>query len=430
MRTRLALLVAITLAAPAFAVDVEGVLPASLDQPRVYLAIGIDAKGPPLTAKASAGALADLLGGAIDGKKAGKDEVVEQFAVEAFLDTGASDVMLSKSTADGLGLKRIAGAKFHDVGVAGGEAFDVAGPLFVRVADYSSQTEGDDLAAYAPAVGPLRIALRESAGMIDQLTGGVDVAGMPVMAGRVMVCDCRPIAKFDKMKTTLVAPNDRSIPAANTVVPLTYVDYARFTRSEPKNGPRVTLAANPMIGPDPFNPKDPTPPVTMRHGNKTAKLTMLLDTGAASSMISTAKARELGIVIDENGKLTNVPAKDRFTLPIGGIGGTKDVTGFYVDVVQLPASKGQPVRYLKAPVMVMDISVVDEKTNQSFTLDGVLGMNYLVASANVSTGLNAGVDDIHDGPFDFFVIDHVRKTLGLTLSRAMAGDVADERKRR
>lgn len=429
MRTRsLALLIPLALAAKAVAVDVEGVLPASLDQPRIYIAISKDAKSPPLAAKASAGGLADLLGGALeDGKKPGKDDVVEQFAVEAFLDTGASGVMLSKSTAEGLGIQPIKTATggnvtFYDVGVAGKEPFLVAPQMYFRYCEYSSNTQGDDYARYVPASAPIRLKIRESTGLIDQLTGGIDVAGMPLMLGKVMVCDARPLAKFDKMKTSLVPPGDKSIPAADVVVPITYVDYARFTQTEPKDGPKVTLAPNPMIGPDPFNKADKTPPITMTHNGKQATLTMLLDTGAASSMISTAKAKALGIAVDASGKLTNVPAKEQFTLPIGGIGGTKNVNGFYVDVVQLPAARGQPVRYLKAPVLVMDITVNDEKTGQPFTLDGVFGVNYLVASANVSTGLNAGVDDIHDGPFDFFVIDHVKKTMGLTLSKAVAGD--------
>ena len=421
------LMLALLLAAPVLAVEVEGVLPASLDQPRIYMAIGVDAKGPPLVAKATAGALADLLGGALDdGKKHAKDEEVTQFAIEAFLDTGASDVMLSKATADGLGIKLTPGAKFHDVGVGGGEAFDVAGPFFVRLGDYSSNTEGDDLATYSPAVGPLRIAIRESAGLIDEMTGGVDLAGMPAMLGKVIVCDCRPVAKFDKLKTTLVAPGDKSIPAiVDSTIALTYVDFARFTRHEPASGPRVSLAASPMIGPNPFDKKDAAKPVTITRGGKTATLTMLLDTGAASSMISTAKARELGIVVDESGKLTNVPAKEQFTLPIGGIGATKDVHGFYVDVVELPVARGEPIRYRKAPLLVTDVSVRDEKTGETYTLDGVFGMNYLVASADVSTGLDAGVDDIHDGAFDGFVIDHSRKTLGLKINRANA-DVAPE----
>ena len=115
-----------------------------------------------------------------------------------------------------------------------------------------------------------------------------------------------------------------------------------------------------------------------------------------------------------------MPAKEQFTLPIGGIGGAKNVNGFFVESVVLPVSKGEPIRYVKSPVLVLDISVKDEKTGEKYTLDGIFGMNYLVASASISMGLGGmggGVDDMHDGAFDAFVVDHVKKTLGLKLKK-------------
>jgi len=110
-----------------------------------------------------------------------------------------------------------------------------------------------------------------------------------------------------------------------------------------------------------------------------------------------------------------VPAKEQFTLPIGGIGGMKNINGFFIDALDLPVAHGQPIRYVKCPVLVQDISVQDQRTGEKYTIGGVFGVNYLVASASVSLGLNAGVDDIHDGPYSFFVIDLSRETLGLKL---------------
>lgn len=408
-----------SLASIAHAIDIEGVLPASLDQPRIYLAISADARGKPLTAKMDDG-LASILGGAINGKD--KDADAETFAVEAFLDTGASGIMLSESTASALGIepaKTPSGDEitFYDVGVAGKEPFLVTGSYYLRSSEYSGNTDGSNLEVYSPPTGPIRLKIREGGGMLEEMMGGLDVAGMPLMWNKVMVIDARPIAKLDKLKTTLVAPGDKSIPQTDSTVKLTYVDYTRFTQTEPANAPSVQLAPNPMIGPDPFNRADAAKPVTITHHGKTTSLTMLLDTGAASSMISVKKAKELGIELGANGKLTNVPEKEQFTLPIGGIGGAKNVQGFFVDVVQLPTVQGEPVRYLKAPVLVLDISVTDEKKNESFTLDGVFGMNYLVASASVSTGLTAGIDDTHDGAFDFIVVDHAKKMLGLKMRK-------------
>lgn len=410
---------ALLLCAHARAVDVEGVLPASMDQPRIYVAISREPAGRPLAAKGDAAA--DLIGELIDGKKRDKNaEPTETFAVDAFLDTGASGIMLSQTTADALGIKAAQykgkPITFYDVGVAGREAFAVTEPFYLRQTAYSGLTEGDDINSYVLATQqPVRMKIHAGGGLLDELTGGVDVVGMPVMHDRVMVVDCRPLAKMDKLRTSLAVPGDKSIPKPDVVVPLTYIDFDRFTQLEPAGAPMITTGANPLIGPSPFNKSDPSQPIVVTHKGQSAKLTMLLDTGAAASMISAAKARALGIVVDDDGKLTNVPEKEQFMLPIGGIGGTKEVHGFFADVLVLPASNGEPVRYVKAPLLVTDISVTDEKTKETYTLDGVFGMNYLVASASVSVGLNAGVDDIHDGAFDFFTVDNVKKTLGLQL---------------
>jgi hypothetical protein len=423
--------VGLMLASAARAADIEGVLPASMDQPRIYVAIARDAKSKPLAAKGgAAGGLADILGEALGEKKrrpaageAGGEEELGTFAVDAFLDTGASGIMLSKPTAEALGIAPMKTrdgqpVTFYDVGVGGMESFLVTDAFVLRTCDYGGNTDGDDLARYAPPAAPLRLKIRESSGLMDELTGGLDVVGMPIMMNRVMVVDARPLAKYEKLRTSLVPPGDKSIPAVDSTIALTYVDYARFTQLKPAGAPSVTLAPNPMIGPSPFVKGDATKPIAMTHGGKSTTLTMLLDTGAASSMISSRKARELGIEVGDDGRLTNVPAKAQFMLPIGGIGGTKNVNGFFVDAVVMPVVKGEPIRYVKAPVLVLDISVRDEKSGEQFTLDGVLGMNYLVASASISTGLTgAGLDDMHDGAFDQIVIDHVKKTLGLKLKR-------------
>ena len=195
------------------AIDIEGVLPAALDQPRIYLAISTDARGKPLTAKVDDG-LASILGGAVN-RKEGKDEDAETFAVEAFLDTGASGVMLSESTASALGIepaKAPGGGDitFYDVGVAGKEPFLVTGSYYLRSSEYSGNTDGSNIDVYSPPTGPIRLKIREGGGMLEEMLGGLDVAGMPLMWNKVMVVDARPIAKLDKLKTTLVAPGDKS----------------------------------------------------------------------------------------------------------------------------------------------------------------------------------------------------------------------------
>ncbi|MDB5327378.1 MAG: hypothetical protein JWM57_2947 [Phycisphaerales bacterium] len=410
------LLACLAIASPTWAVDVQGVLPASMDQPRIYLAVS-RGDGPPLAAKGEAGgdALAALMGEKPDKNR----PPTPNFTIEAFLDTGASGTMLAKSTADALGVKAAVfdgkPITFYDVGVAGKEAFGVTEPLRLRCAEYSGKTDGTDIGQYAAPLKAGQLKTRSAGGILEQLGGALDIAGTPLMQGRVMVVDCRPVAEFDKLRTRLLMPGDKEIPKPDVAVPLSMVDFDRFTQTEPKNAPKVDSAPNPMVGPNPFDKTDRTQPVTIGHKGKTTTLTMLLDTGSAATMISVAKAKAIGIEIGEDGKIKNIPAKDQFSLPIGGIGGSADVAGCFIDSLQLPSTAGEPIRYVKTPVLIKDITVIDEATGESFTLDGVLGMNYLVASASVSGGMNAGVEDIHDGPFSFFFVDFPRKTLGLKM---------------
>ena len=66
-------------------------------------------------------------------------------------------------------------------------------------------------------------------------------------------------------------------------------------------------------------------------------------------------------------------------------------------------------------MLVNDISVIDPKTHEQFTLDGVFGMNFLVASANVTGGLLPDIGNMTEGPFTMIVIDHARGFLGVTM---------------
>jgi hypothetical protein len=131
-------------------------------------------------------------------------------------------------------------------------------------------------------------------------------------------------------------------------------------------------------------------------------------------MISTRKAAELGVTYAADGStLVGVPKDQQFSLAVGGIGGSKTSSGFYLDLLALPAKTGEPIVYAKAPLLVCDITIADPATKKPFTLDGVFGMNFLVASANLSGGLLPDIDKIVDGPFQAVVIDHARHTLGV-----------------
>ena len=58
------------------------------------------------------------------------------------------------------------------------------------------------------------------------ITGGMDVVGMPVMKGRVVVLDPKPVDTFGELMRAIVldAKKDRAkIPKVDRHVPLTYV---------------------------------------------------------------------------------------------------------------------------------------------------------------------------------------------------------------
>lgn len=372
---------------------IVGVQAVALDQPRIYVNVRRSAPdGEVLQAK-------------------GADEEAVS-AIEAFLDTGASGVVLSSETAHSLGVKTLRSADgkavaFHDIGVGGSETFGVAEPLYFATAAYASNRSGENRDSYLPPVGPIRAQVKSQGGGLLELfsPGGLDVAGMPLMLGKVVVLDPKPLAKFDLLRTRIVPPGDREIPQTSIRIPLTYVSFAFATRTEPPEADGPYLSPNPMVGPDPFGRGDQNAqPVTLHHGDRTATGTFLLDTGAATSMISTKLAEQLGI---------RTPRDKKFELAVGGMGGGKQAPGVIVDRLELPTADGSPIAYDKAPLLVLDITVADHDGNQ-YTIDGVLGMNLFVASAQVTGGLLPDIGNIVDGPYRWIVINHAEGWLGLS----------------
>lgn len=388
------------LAASALAQDFTGVQPAALDQPRIYMNVRRQPYGPALQAKVQ-----------------GQSSPV----VECFLDTGASCIVLSANTAKAFGLqyeKTTAGTpvKFEDVGVGGSESFGVTEPVYISTASYSGATDGGNPAEYSPPLGPFRCEMRASTSLLEMVVGDLDVVGTPAILHHVMVMDVRPVNTVtDKMKTSLVLPGSRDIPAVDEHIHLTPISFAEFTQMIPAGAQPPALAPNFFIGPDPLRPGDRTPPVIVQYHGKSAPITMLLDTGAVTSMISRKTAAALGVTYSaDDSTLVGIPADQQFSLEVGGFGGQKTAKGFYLDVMQISTDKVQPMRYLKAPVLVSDITTVtDPSTGQKITLDGVFGMNYLVASCAITSGIVPDIGNTVAGPFSFVVIDPDHGVMGL-----------------
>ncbi len=394
----------------ALATDIEGVQPAALDQPRVHMHLRRDPHGQPLSAKAM-----------------GESTI----NVQAFLDTGASGILLSKTTADGLGVKRETAGKddvtFTDVGVGGGDRFNVSDPLYVYLAPFGKNGEPQSADLYPISLGPVRAQIGASAGLLDMLTGGLDVVGMPAIKGHVIVVDPKPVDHFDDtMRAGLFDARDKAkMPKCDRHVKLSFASFQRFTTLEPATAQWPTLADNPFIGPNPtLANAPPVPAVTVTHNGKQSTGSWLLDTGAAASMISKKQAEKLGITYVEgtegtgSPKLNGVPDDRQFTFTVGGVGGSKKSAGFFIDSLALPTQEKDPIVYRGAPVLVSDITVEDPKTHEKITLDGVFGMNFLVATANVQeSGLMPDINHMTAGAYEWIVIDAPAATLGLKLKR-------------
>jgi len=420
----------------AWATDILYVQPAALDQPRINAYVTLTPGGAPQSFEGT-------------------------FNIQAFYDTGASGILLSVNTAYYLGIDPSTylnpdtnlqeNVVYRDVGVAGSDDFNVSWPVHFALAPYHPDADVDNpdtcQSVYNQTFGPVRAQIGPVGREPDPLIGDLDVFGVPLMKGKVVVMDPKPVDTFlDTMRTyvynpgTPFDPNNTAtnpgIPVTNRHVRLSHADFSRFTETTPIGAPPPSMADNPFIGPNPVLALDPhaapdsTPPVQLAYSGITIPGSFLLDTGSPASMISESLASRLGVtyvpgsVEAGDPVLAGVPLEDQFQITFGGIGGTAKKAGFFLDSLLLPTIEGDAannddpnhIRFVGAPVLVSDITVVDPATQQQLTLDGILGMNFLVASVFVSEGGAGGTPSFGDmifGRFNWAVYDQPNALLGL-----------------
>jgi hypothetical protein len=429
----LSLLLALALGAarPALAFEILGVQNAALDQPRLNAQLRRPGTGEVLT---------------------GTDPIFGDVSnIQAFLDTGASGVVLSQETADLLGVARLQAPPsgpvlFEDVGIGGTAPFHVSEPLRIEFGSFSLFAD----AQYTQAVGPLRAQIGSLDAIPDPLSGGVDVLGMPAMAGKVVVMDPKPLdALIDVMHTYVYDPgtafnpaaaeSDPGIPSTNRTVDLSFGSFDRFTRLTPPGADGPTLRENAFIGPNPAEKLPPgpltgNPGITLELAGKRTTGSFLLDTGAAASVISRDLAHDLDVRYRDDPSLPPTlelfdpanPSADGTVLPnqfritLSGIGGDQTAAGFFLDSMLVRTREGDPLndddpahlRYRGAPVLVADVSLQDPVTGDRLTLDGLFAMNLLVASVFFSEDPLA-FGDINPSPFNWVVFDANDGVLGL-----------------
>lgn len=424
------------------AIEIVGVQPFAFDQPQVYALLQPAAGGAPYSADIGFG--------------------IKTFNIFGFLDTGSSGVVISTSTSESLNVPATPGVVFKDVAIGGTTDFNVSQQVNVRVAP-SNAVDVDNLATYPTvynqATSNVRLQLGPTNVPNDPLGEPLDVFGMPVMMGKTVVMDPKPLHQQDPgfpfplpMQTYIyeqgtpfnpaTADTNPGIPQTSHQVQLSYGDFGRFTQTIPGSAQGPSINHNPFIGPnplltlDPNPPVDNTPPVSISFQGHNANGSFLLDTGAVASFISTDLAAQLNVRYAEGTFGTGAPVLEifdpahpelpgtaianQFALPIGGLGGSGVTAGFFLDSLTLQTLQGGPVltdpdnmHYVGAPVLVNNIELEDPITGDTLTLDGIFGMNFLVASAMLSADLSIG--DTAFGPYGWVTYDEPHGLLGLDL---------------
>jgi hypothetical protein len=338
----------------------EGVYEAALDLPRIHFL---------LQRSASESALGSASGFA---------------AHDAFVDTGASGVLLSRETAEELGVALMPRARYVDVGVGGAERFSVSEPLLLGLTDYESPQAGNPRTYHN--VGRGRFQVKDTAGLLGE---AIDVIGMPGLFKSVVVLNTGATNDLGFCGAALKEPGDPSIPVPHVAIKLRFVDFAN--RNDPNNVPPL-----PVIAPNPVMDG-----LVLLHRGRLSKGNWLLDTGGTISLISTHQARQLGIAEDQ---------KPAFMLPVGGVGHMTTIPGYEIDRLVIPTLNGRNLIFTNVRLGVHDITYRDVETQTERTLDGVFGSNFLCASAKME-GLLPG--DISQTLVEKVVIDMPKGILGL-----------------
>lgn len=343
---------------------------AAIDLPRIYFLLKRDPTGPPLTPGA-------------------------QFQMNyAFLDTGASGILLSRETRQLMHVAVHPQARFADVGVGGVEYFDVSELLCLGIRGYGRQNPQNPQ-LYLP-IGRGRFQIRRNTA--EMLTGPLDIIGAPAMAGRVVVLDSGATNNLGYFAADIRKPDDPTIPQTHLQVPLRLRNFVHS--SDPRNIPPLpTTAHNPVID-----------NIVIRYGDRVSRTTWLLDTGGTVSLISTRQAAKLGLVKEDGTPLVSPD----FSLPLGGIGKMTMAPGYQIDELVVPTASGRNLIFKGARLGVHDIAFFDEEKKKMSVLDGVFGSNFLCASAKMQGLLPSNVSETM---LDKVVIDMNRAVMGLRFRR-------------
>ncbi|MCC6239256.1 MAG: hypothetical protein IT448_03025 [Phycisphaerales bacterium] len=366
------------------------------------------------------------------------DANVLEYGFAAYLDTGTSGVLLSREIQEilGINLQLDSGgnpSKFSDVTIDGSKTFNIAEPLYISVAPYPPVSEPplSDLAAINQLYTAPRLvrpyvsadyAPTDALGEIQERT----IVGMPGLIGKSMLVDSRAYNHVNEylqqdenfipyLMTSVHAPNDPVLPAADYTIRLSYSHFDDLTDTTPDEAgvEPPTLAHNPFIGRDPRVGPAAGDPAGVRIARTGGSGTYyestgnwLLDTGAQVSFMSSVQAANLGyslgelipgipVVYDDNGEMD----LSTFYVPISGAdaGSVALLPGIILDELVLPALEGDII-YRDLPILIVDVTIADMLGN-TMLLDGDIGMNLFLPSHD------AEGNNLVSSAFDYFIFD-------------------------
>ncbi|MEO0815096.1 MAG: retropepsin-like aspartic protease, partial [Myxococcota bacterium] len=212
-------------------------------------------------------------------------------------------------------------------------------------------------------------------GMLTGQGGQLDLSALAAMAEDISVGP-----------TVLLREPNTVIRDFDVALPLEYRNFSRF-RNPADEGTRPSLEKNPVLT-----------QVAVRVGKNRARGDFLLDTGAASSFISSAMAKKLGLLKQDGTPAVPVV----FSLPMSGISGKQTVAqGFVVSQLRVRGS-GRDLVFKEARVLVHDVAAkLDD--GEVVVLDGIFGNNLMLPSVSgVATGLPSAT---HPGAFAKIWVD-------------------------
>ncbi|HVS70656.1 MAG TPA: hypothetical protein VHQ47_05315 [Phycisphaerae bacterium] len=484
----------LAIAAPAWAVDIDGVQPAALDQPQInmvltgddglvksFTGLGID----PVTGDLSDDVTTFTITAYLD-TGSGSILLSQDTGTSFGIGTdGASLVDVGVGGPANFAVSEnlhIALANYFPRDDL--DQFSNGQPVLTP---YTPLTPAPGNTGFHVEIGPLSPPSTDDLDSIIAGLDSVDAVGMPALKGKVLVIDPKPTngmidvindlgdpnADFDTIVTQLENSETRTyiynptepfhpatqdtnpgIPTTNLHVKLSYADFSRFTPVTGGIGP--DMVHNPFIGTDPVATFDhtattPTPgiKITRTVSGPTGDVTRssegswLFDTGAAADFISQDQAANLGVhykagtyqtdtpeLVDDNG--VDIPGQ--FVLPIGGIGPTQMVAGFWLDSMLVRTLEGggndddpHNLLFHNVPVLVLDISLIDPISGKTLTLDGDFAMNNLLASANIDNDPNDlfPIFNPSPTPFNWVVFDEPNGLLGLDVDPSLIGEVPE-----